>query len=357
MPPKKKDGKGKKGKAPDVSPEDIDMFKKSYTNMCRDAGLQVYEPLIKKLNTEEDRDELVQNQQLLIHPENPQDPNEVRLGPGGARTLCTTILGIAPGMDKPFKAVKSIRCWQSKIGDDGACSFAEVLRLGGAECQLQYLELIDNQIGARGCRALGVAIMVGGNKSLQTLKLDHNPNIGVEGVANICRGLRSNCTLLQLHLPFCGIDPIGARPLSEALAFRALGLKLLNLQGNRLGDEGLAYLCPGLEANQSLVELNLADNGIGTNPHDLNPMSMFAGVISGHKTITKLDLNYNRLCLEAANALLPGLVDPIDPTKSHPRLVKVEIDAALNDIPPELYAQLRVEKAGGKKGKKGKKKK
>lgn len=64
-------------------------------------------------------------------------------------------------MEKPFKsAVKSIRCWQSKICDDGACSFAEILRLGGAECPLIYLELFDNMIGARGCRALGVALMV-----------------------------------------------------------------------------------------------------------------------------------------------------------------------------------------------------
>jgi hypothetical protein len=98
---------------------------------------------------------------LLIHPQDPQDMNEVRLGPGGARLLCTAILGVGPGLEsKPFKSVKAIRCWQSKVGDDGACSFAEILRLGGAECPLQYLELFDNHIGPRGCRALGVALMV-----------------------------------------------------------------------------------------------------------------------------------------------------------------------------------------------------
>jgi len=357
MPPKKKDGKGKKGKAPEVSPEDIDAFLKAYKNMCRDAGLQVYEPLLKQLTNDEDREEFMQTQQLLLHPTDPQDPSEIRLGPGGARALCTAILGIVPGMEKPFKAVKAIRCWQSKIGDDGTCSFAEVLRLGGAECPLQYLELFDNNIGVRGCRALGVAIMVGGNKSLQTLRLDYNNDIGSEGVSNICRGLRSNCTLLQLHMPFCGIDAIGGKSLSDALAFRALGLKLLNLEGNHIGDEGLAFLCPGLEANVSLVELNLADNGIGTNAHDLAPISMFAGVISGHKTLTSLNLNFNRLCPQAADALLPGLLDPLDPTKSHPRLQHVIVDAALQNIPPETYAKLNVEGGGGKKGKKGKKKK
>ena len=43
--------------------------------------------------------------------------------------------------------------------------------------QLEYLEVFDSDVGARGCRALGVALMVGGSKSLQTLRLDYNDKV------------------------------------------------------------------------------------------------------------------------------------------------------------------------------------
>jgi len=111
------------------------------------------------------------------------------------------------------------RIWHSRIGDDGACALAEVLRLGGAEVQLEYLEVFDSGVGSRGCRALGVSLMVGANKSLQTLRLDYNDQVGSEGCVNIARGLRSNVSLKQLHLPYCDIGPSAGQPLGEALAF------------------------------------------------------------------------------------------------------------------------------------------
>jgi len=200
--------------------------------------------------------------------------------------------------------------------------------------------------------------MMGYNKSLQTLRLDYNELVGQEGVHNICRGLRSNVSLKQLHLAYCDVGPEAGASLGEALSFAQSGLLLLNLEGNRLGDGGLELLCPGLYKNTSLVELNLADNGIGDNPSDLVPMETFARVLVGHKTLATLDLNYNRLCLGACQALLPGLSDPADAAKPHPRLKKVVVDANLSDVSPELYARLNVEGGGGKKGgKKGKKKK
>jgi len=37
--------------------------------------------------------------------------------------------------------VKAIRMWHSAIGDDGACALAELLRLGGAEVTVEYMEV------------------------------------------------------------------------------------------------------------------------------------------------------------------------------------------------------------------------
>ena len=70
-----------------------------------------------------------------------------------------------------------------------------MLRLGGADVKISFLELFDNNIGSRGANALGTSLSYGHNLSLLTLKLDYNPTIGDEGVINLCKGLRTNSTL------------------------------------------------------------------------------------------------------------------------------------------------------------------
>ena len=181
MPPKK-GGKKKKGAEPAATAEDVEVLLKIYKKFSADCNIPVYEGLVKKLAEPEELEEFLASAQLLLHPADPADPDEPRLGPGGCRALCTAILGTAPGMEKlypevycgvaeanrlakegrplPFKGLKSLRAWHSRLGDDGACAIAELLRLGGAEVQIEYLELWADGIGARGCRALGVALMV-----------------------------------------------------------------------------------------------------------------------------------------------------------------------------------------------------
>lgn len=82
-------------------------------------------------------------------------------------------------------------------------------------------------------------------------------------------------------------------------------------------------------------------------------------VISEHKTLHTLNLNFNRLCPEACDALLKGVTDPADPLKPHPRLKAVVIDAALVGVPQEVFDRLigPYGASGKKGGKKGKKKK
>lgn len=50
----------------------------------------------------------------------------------------------------PYRLMKSLRLWRARCGDEGARSIAEVLRLGGAEVQLEYVELFDDNIGSTG---------------------------------------------------------------------------------------------------------------------------------------------------------------------------------------------------------------
>ena len=72
-----------------------------------------------------------------------------------------------------------------------------------------------------------------------------------EGVTALCRGLRTNCTLKQLHMPYCGIGALGGAPLAEMLSYAKLTLTTLNLQGNQLGGTGIHQLCPGLARSQA----------------------------------------------------------------------------------------------------------
>lgn len=69
---------------------------------------------------------------------------------------------------------------------------ADVLLHGLDLVQITHLQLMDNQIGGPGCLALGEALMLGGNTSLMTLRLDHNAGMGTEGVIQLSKGLRTN---------------------------------------------------------------------------------------------------------------------------------------------------------------------
>uniref|UniRef100_A0A7S2SFQ2 Uncharacterized protein n=1 Tax=Rhizochromulina marina TaxID=1034831 RepID=A0A7S2SFQ2_9STRA len=343
MGPKKKDGQKKASAEPDPG-EMPETLLTQYQKFCKMTAMPLCEQVIQTLTDEEKKEAFLASKQLVVHPADPRDPTEPRIGPGGMRAICTSILGTAPGMI-PYKGVNCLRIWWSKIGDDGACALAELLRLGGSEVQINYLELWDNQIGPRGALALGRSLMVGNNRSLLTLKLDYNRSLGTEGVAALCRGLRTNSTLKQLHLPFCNIDADGGAPIGDMLAFSKLGLTLLNLRGNYLGDAGLGNLCPGLSRTASLTELSLADNSIGSNPDDLEPLRMFSETLMTSTTLCRIDLNHNRLHAEAAEVLLPALA---------PENARIQMFTVDPDLPTEIFEKLN-RAGGGKKGKKGKK--
>ena len=56
-----------------------------------------------------------------------------------------------------------------------------MLRLGGADVKLTYIELLETGVGPEGATALGLSLSRGNNLSLLTLKLDYNTTLGSEG--------------------------------------------------------------------------------------------------------------------------------------------------------------------------------
>lgn len=107
-----------------------------------------------------------------------------------------------------------------------------------------------------------MSLSYGHNLSLLTLKLDYNGTLGDEGVINLCKGLRTNVTLKQLHLQFCNITHQSGPHLAELLSNSRSSLELFNINGNRLGGLGLSALCEGLMQNTKCETICLGDNMI-----------------------------------------------------------------------------------------------
>ena len=229
----------KKGKGPAVDPDDPSMNPEAvvdnYKKYCKLAALAPHPKVLAQLGGDEEQLEIMmKNEQLVVD-------GEPSLGPHGTRALCTALMGNAPGMSGAvFKMAKNFRFWRMDCSDDGAACLAEILRLGGAELPMAYLELLDCGVGYRGAHALGQSLMCGQNRSLLTLKLDYNSSLGSDGCRALCQGLRTNATLKQLHLCYCGLDEDAGQPLGEVLSYAKTTLQKLHLQGNKMRGGGLS---------------------------------------------------------------------------------------------------------------------
>ena len=340
MPPKKAPG-GAAG-AEGVEGEDPMVLLSNYQKFCKLIGLPANTSVAKNLNDEEK----YPVKQLVI------DDEYGPLGPGGSRALMTAVMGTGPGMKGgPYKLLESLRFWRSNIGCDGTAAVAEILRLGGAEVKISFLELLDNNIGPRGCLALGTALSKGNNLSLLTLSLDYNMTVGSQGCINLCRGLRTNKTLRRLSLQYCFIEADAADSLADLAANTNSAIETLTLSGNRLGGVGLSKLCQGLMVNRCCTSLLLADNMIDQTLEDQVGLEALRDLIQNQDSaLTAIDLMYNRIGQAGGEILLPALGPENEKLKQF--LVDVTIPGAIFD---QIF-RAGGKAAKGKKGKKGKKK-
>lgn len=339
MPPKKEPAAKAGGEQ--VEGEDPAVLLSNYQKLCKAFAVPVNNGVAACLNKEENGP----CKELLL------DSDYGTLGCGGTRALMTAILGSGPaGLVKggPYKLLNSIRLWRCSINDEGAAAVAEVLRLGGAEVRISYLEILHDNISTRGCLAIGSSLSKGKNLSLLTLKLDYNCNIGTAGVINLCNGIRTNMTLKQLHLSYCKITSEAGVAIADMLKNASSNLTVLNLAGNMLGGKGVAHLCDGLIINKKLENLSLSDNMIdGMNDDGLLALNLLNDcILVPDLALTSLDLSYNMIGQGGAELLLPGL----DVNKT---IKSLYVDAT---IPLELFERIFRDGGGGKKGKKGKKK-
>ena len=149
----------------------------TYVALCKYIGIEPYEKVRDSL-CQDDEENANYGTQVLIDGDDLEakdKKDKIRFGPGSCRALATSILGKATSVIPENKLTKAkqesmsviytilqdIRVWRCPIKDGGAAAIAELLRLGGADLKISYLELLDASIGYDGCMALGHSLSYG----------------------------------------------------------------------------------------------------------------------------------------------------------------------------------------------------
>lgn len=250
-----KDKKTKQG-AVELGPDsDPRILYNNYVKECKAIGLEPYGPLKDVLTNEQNPN---RGKQIIILP--PSSEGDGALGPGGCRALVNAMIAKD---EVPFTGCSELRICRSSIKDGGATALGSLLAATACkrsldpsdplavqlEWKLEYMELIDNDIGRDGACALGKSLSVGMNRTLVALVLDLNRTLGSDGVAVLCKGLSTNSTLKKLSVKHCNIDERGGKPIADMLRFARLELISLDLTSNQIGGLGLIDICLGLSQN------------------------------------------------------------------------------------------------------------
>ncbi|XP_073502058.1 NLR family CARD domain-containing protein 3 [Phyllobates terribilis] len=218
----------------------------------------------------------------------------------------------------------NLRMENNNFKDDVMELLATILR--AKDCTIQKISLAENQLGNRGIKVLGKALMV--NRTLSSLDL-HSNIIGPNGARALAEYLRNNQVLSSLDLQNNRIKSEGAEHLAQSLRknrkLRALNIKKncieaagaeglasslkenqvlqeLWLSSNSLGDQGAAALAEALTANSSLITLDLQSNSISN-----HGLKFLTGGLSQNRGLRHLNLRENSISIEGAQALARSL--------------------------------------------------
>lgn len=149
-----------------------------------------------------------------------------------------------------FTAVHCLNLWGNSI-QDRLLSLCQALQTNQSLVKLQ-LSACDLKITEK--NGPNLVDMLRNNKTLKTLYLGWNSNIGDAGMHYIAQGLGENTTVCDLGLRRCGLREEGARYIKEVLR-KNRTLKFLEISDNHLGDCGVKEVIEGLQSNHSLNEL------------------------------------------------------------------------------------------------------
>ncbi|CAE7643758.1 NLRC3 [Symbiodinium necroappetens] len=205
-----------------------------------------------------------------------------------------------------FKKLRVLRLLDFKVGRAEAGEFAQALARNEA---IRELEI-------RGLRGFGaepemlghgheydygflweaIAEALKTNSTLTSINLEGN-RIDEDGGKAIGEALKSNSTLASINLGFCNIGE-GAQAICEALKTNST-LTSINLERNHIGNEGGKAIGKALKTNSTLTSINLESNFIGGEGG-----KAIAEALRSNSTLTRIELAYNRIGNKGGKAWL-----------------------------------------------------
>uniref|UniRef100_A0A669QV18 Leucine rich repeat containing 34 n=1 Tax=Phasianus colchicus TaxID=9054 RepID=A0A669QV18_PHACC len=151
-----------------------------------------------------------------------------------------------------------LRMTGNKIGNKGGMYFASMLQVN---CSLEKLDLGDCDVGTQ-C-LIAIASILTQNKAVKAINLNRPLLYSQEEetTVRIALMLKSNSSLVELHLCKHEIKSLGVERLCEAL-YENCSLRYLDLSCNKITRDDVKFLGELLKQNQTLEILDLNSNRI-----------------------------------------------------------------------------------------------
>ncbi|NXK60519.1 LRC34 protein, partial [Sylvietta virens] len=188
-----------------------------------------------------------------------------------------------------------LRMTGNKIGNQGGMFFASMLQINSI---LEKLDLGDCDVGLQCLVATAIALTQ--NKSLKAINLNR-PLLSSqqeETTVHIARMLRSNSSLVELHLGKHGMKNFGVERLCEAL-YRNSSLRYLDLSCNNITGDGVKFLGELLKRNKTLRILDLSANRI----EDVGAIYLSEALATRNMTLQALSIVSNNITNKGLVAL------------------------------------------------------
>jgi hypothetical protein len=125
-------------------------------------------------------------------------------------------------LTKSYAGLKALCFWGCDVGDEGTKYLCEALPMLE---RCVKLELIDCNLGVAACEHLSIYLKRRRLTHAKILRLDHNQNIGSQGVARLSEGLYFNSLLHTLSLAYCNIKKDAGVFMQNILMTKDIGIK------------------------------------------------------------------------------------------------------------------------------------
>jgi Ran GTPase-activating protein (RanGAP) involved in mRNA processing and transport len=146
-----------------------------------------------------------------------------------------------------------LRFWEADIGDEGITAICQYI-IETNNTKVSIFEVLNCGITAVGCEAIGRMFDQSLMTGIKVLTLDYN-QFGNEGLFQLMYVIKNSVSLNYLSLSYCEIDKDGVKHFKDYLTNPLCNLNVLILTGNPLENAGANDLFQYLFNNLNLESL------------------------------------------------------------------------------------------------------